>query len=991
MRGPQVPPNRGPEGPEHGAMDPGYTEDRPELEPTDPDPADHRQTAPAPATGPNAETGEFTPVPPTEVATAAGTEGPKVAGNGGATQSFVGSQPQLDTAPIEPGGTTVDAPASHGDRGATASFQLDSAFEDEDTERTLPPPANGRGLGLPQVAGFEVLEVLGEGGMGIVYKARQVRLDRLVALKMIRAGAGARSADLDRFEAEARAVAAIEHPNIIRIFEIGEYGGLPYFSLEFLAGGSLARRIGGKPQPVGEAAQIIEVLARAMDVAHRRGIIHRDLKPANVLIATDGTIKIADFGLAKRLEEDSGQTRSGSILGSPSYMAPEQAWGDTRAVGPASDQYALGAILYELLTGRPPLQGMSVLDTLDMVRNKEPVRPTQLLPKLPRDLETICLKCLEKVPARRYSDVAVLAEDLRRFQAGEPILARPVSAPERFWRWCLRNPWVAALAAAVAGLMVAVTVVSMGAALIVGQKNQALGESNTRLGKANVALSEANALAEQKRREAEDQRQKAEHEQKRAVAAAQAAIERSRDVVGAQVTLIDLLEGRLRNEPKLQDVRGQVLDKAIAGLEAAARAMARLRQDVGWPAQDEELNRRALARARQRLGELSLSLNRFADAMAHFRQADAIAETLEMADPGDRAARIRLARSRRHLGFIALRRLGDTEAAQRYLRQALELSRACLAQQPDDDELKTELANSLGQLAGAELLLGHLEPARALYREEVTVRESLSPARANILESRRERAGLYEKLAELSFRMGNPEEGRRFYDRCADLREQAVRERPGSWPVINDLALTYNNAGFVRYPQGRDPAGARKFHRKAVALYAQWVEADPADHDVKGRLATTLYYEATCALHAGDAAGAAAGYRRCLEIRKALAIEPKAKMSQVDLMVALARCGEHVEAARMAGALVATPPKNELLYFQAACGYALAAGAVAGSDAALARRYTASALDCLRKGKERGWADVVSLEIDPDLEPIRTEAAFQALLAEFRRPGPKRP
>jgi tetratricopeptide (TPR) repeat protein len=388
---------------------------------------------------------------------------------------------------------------------------------------------------------------------------------------------------------------------------------------------------------------------------------------------------------------------------------------------------------------------------------------------------------------------------------------------------------------------------------------------------------------------------------------------------------------------------------------------------------------------------LNLSLNRFADAMAQFRQADAIAETLEMADPGDRAARVRLARSRRQLGFIALQKLGDTEAAQRYLGQALELNRTCLAQQPDDDELKMELANSLGQLAGAELLLGHLERARALYREEATVRESFAPAWANHLESRRELAGLYEKLAELNFRMGDPKEGRRFYDRCADLREQVVRERPDSWPAVNDLAMTYNNAGFVHYPQGRDPAGAQEFHRKAVALYAKRVEADPADHDVKARLATTLYYEATCALHSGDSAGAAAGYRRCLEIRKGLATEPKAKMSQVDLMVALARCGEHVEAARIAKALVATPPKNELLYFQAACGYALAAGAAAGSDAPLARRYTASALDCLRKGKERGWADVVSLETDPDLEPIRTDPAFQALLAEFRRPGTKRP
>jgi tetratricopeptide (TPR) repeat protein len=277
-----------------------------------------------------------------------------------------------------------------------------------------------------------------------------------------------------------------------------------------------------------------------------------------------------------------------------------------------------------------------------------------------------------------------------------------------------------------------------------------------------------------------------------------------------------------------------------------------------------------------------------------------------------------------------------------------------------------------------------------LYREEVAVRESFSPALANHLESRRELSGLYERLGELSFRMGDPVEGQRSYDRSTDLRERVAAERPGFWPAVNDLARSYNNAGFVRFPRGRDPAAAREFHRKARDLFQKRVEADPADFDTQGRLAETLYYEATCALHSGDAAGAAAGYRRCLEIRKTLATETKAKISQVDLMVALARCGEHAEAAKIAKALVETPPKDEHLDFQAACGYALAAGAANG-DAALARRYTAAAIDCLRKGKERGWTDVVSLETDPDLEPIRNDSAFQGLLGEFRQPGTKRP
>jgi serine/threonine-protein kinase len=934
---------------------------------TDPDRTEDRPAGASPGASAVPNTGEYTPVPPTGHASGAQGDGPDTAGTADETGTFAHS-PQPDTARLAAGGTTVDAPADGSDREATASFALAPGVETEDADRTL-PPTEGQGDGqFPQVLGYEILDVLGVGGMGIVYKARQHRLDRLVALKMIRAGAGARPDDLTRFEVEARAVAAIDHPNIIQIHEIGEYGGLPYFSLEYLAGGSLAERIDGKPQPVAEAARILQILARAIDVAHHHGIIHRDLKPANILLASDGTLKVADFGLAKRLEADSGQTRTGSILGSPSYMAPEQAMGEA-TVGPAADQYALGAILYELLTGRPPFRGTSIIETLDLVRHQEPVPPAQLLPRLPRDLETICLKCLEKDPARRYRDVAALAEDLRRFQAGEPIEARPVSAAERLWRWCLRNRRVASLAAALVLFVISGLVGLAATVVIVNGKNQALRTANAR---------------------AEERRQEAERKQLLAEAAGQAAVEQDRSLVDTQLSLIDLLEGRLRDVPQIQDVRAQVFDKAISVLDAAARTMTSLRQDIGWPARDEARNWQSLAKARQRLAELCMSLNRIQDAMEQFRQADTIAATRAAANPGDLAAQIQLAKSRRRLGFLAQRKLGDTEGALGYLRQALDIHRACLAQRTADDDLKLELANSLGLLATAELTLGHLEQARTLYEEETTVRESFSPAQADRAESRRELSGLYERLGDLSFRMRNRAEGERFYDRSAKLREQVLAERPDFWPAIDGLAQTYNNAGFVRFPQGQDPAGARQFHRKAVDLYAKRAEADPADQDVKGRLATTLYYEATCALHSGDTAGAAASYRSCLNIRRALATEPNVKMPQVDLMVALARCGEHAQAARIAQALVEIPPKDENLYFHAACGFALAAGSVTG-DASLARRYTASALECLREGKKRGWADVGSLETDPDLEPIRTDSAFQALLAEFRRPSKKRP
>ncbi len=309
----------------------------------------------------------------------------------------------------------------------------------------VPPTATGRGI--PAIPGYEIEAELGRGGMGVVYKARQARLNRTVALKMILAGDHASDEAGVRFLAEAEAAAKLQHPGVVQVFHIAEYGGHPYIEMEYVGGGSLADRLDGVPRPPVEAAALVEVLARAIAEAHRLGIVHRDLKPGNILMTTEGAPKIADFGLAKLLNTDSGLTATESILGSPSYMAPEQAEGKTKTAGPRADLYSLGAILYELLTGRPPFRGTTVLETLQQVKTAEPVAPSRLVPGLPRDVETIALKCLEKDPARRYESGAALAEDLRRFRAGETIVARPVGSVERTARWCRRNPAVAGLLA----------------------------------------------------------------------------------------------------------------------------------------------------------------------------------------------------------------------------------------------------------------------------------------------------------------------------------------------------------------------------------------------------------------------------------------------------------------------------------------------------------------------------------------------------------------
>jgi eukaryotic-like serine/threonine-protein kinase len=352
------------------------------------------------------------------------------------------------------------------------------------------------GTKVRYIGDYELLEELGRGGMGVVYKARQSKLNRLVALKMILAGEYAGEREIARFRTEAEAVARLQHPNIVQIFEVGEHDGHPYFSLEFVDGGSLAQKLDGTPLPPQKAARLVETLARAMYAAHQAGIVHRDLKPANVLLTADGTPKITDFGLAKKLDGGAGQTQSGAIMGTPSYMAPEQAGGKSKEIGPAADTYALGAILYELLTGRPPFKASTPLDTVLQVVSDEPVPPRQLQSKTPRDLETICLKCLQKAPGKRYASAEALAEDLRRFQAGEPITARPVGRLERGVKWTKRRPAVAGLLAA---LVLAAIALVGGGAWFTNSLNDALGAAKNSAEAKEKALGVAKASAEAER------------------------------------------------------------------------------------------------------------------------------------------------------------------------------------------------------------------------------------------------------------------------------------------------------------------------------------------------------------------------------------------------------------------------------------------------------------------------------------------------------------
>jgi WD40 repeat protein/tRNA A-37 threonylcarbamoyl transferase component Bud32 len=353
-------------------------------------------------------------------------------------------------------------------------FSLGTAESDSLAAESPPQPSTPNHQPRMRSFGdYELLEEIARGGMGIVYKARQKSLGRIVAVKMLLFGEQSGKELAQRFRAEAAVAASLQHPNIVAIHEVGVHEGQPFFVMDFIEGQSLARLSAGQPLPATRAARYVKMVAEAIHHAHERGVLHRDLKPSNVLIDPFDQPRVTDFGLAKRLHRESELTLSGEVLGSPSYMPPEQAAAKRGLVGRRSDVYSLGAILYHLLTGRPPFVGETLTSTLQDVVNKDPVSPRLLNPSVPPDLETLCLKCLEKEPARRYQTAQALAEDLERFLRGEPIRAHPVGHVGKLWRWCCRQPALAGLGAVAVFALLAVAVTSTVSAIrIKGQQQR---------------------------------------------------------------------------------------------------------------------------------------------------------------------------------------------------------------------------------------------------------------------------------------------------------------------------------------------------------------------------------------------------------------------------------------------------------------------------------------------------------------------------------------
>ncbi len=654
--------------------------------------------------------------------------------------------------------------------------ELTAVAQEQETLARDEPAGRGQALSSRPLPGYEVLEELGRGGMGVVYKARQKGLNRLVALKMVLAGEYASPEACVRFLGEAEVVAGLHHPNIIQVYEFGQHGGFPYFSLEFLEGGSLHQRLAGTPLPPAEAAAKLEVLARAMHAAHLKGVVHRDLKPGNVLIDSDGTLKITDFGLAKRVEGGSGLTQSGSILGTPSYMAPEQASGDSRRVGPAADIYALGAIFYECLTGRPPFQAATPFETIAQVLSQEPVPVRQLQPKVPKDLETIALKCLQKDAAKRYATAEDLADDLRRFQRGESIHARPVPVHERTMRWVKNRPAAAAL--------IAVCVLSVSGLAVGGWAY------NLQLQDALKETEDARALAEQRRGEAVTQREAAElnareaQKQKTAAETHAAEVEKQRERVAANLekrfdTIDDLLinfDGRLAQLSGLGSVRMEFLNEA-------AKLSGQLLKD----SPDDPRVRRQAGRIYRSMGEVAQS----AEGLRHSEDA---------------------------------------------LRQAVELQEKLVKDFPDVGDYAVDLSLSLSRRGMVHWQSKRFSAAADCYAQAARIHDQLFERTPGKVEHR-ERATFYRfRQANVLEDWGRLDEALLHYRQAAEVQEELVQKHPKVAAHHRGLGQTATSLGY--FLEKSDLAEARRWLERAVEAYRQERRLAPRDSSVRNNLIT---------------------------------------------------------------------------------------------------------------------------------------------------------
>jgi tetratricopeptide (TPR) repeat protein len=810
--------------------------------------------------------------------------------------------------------------------------------------RLAPVLAPPRGPGeIGRLGNYRVLEVLGSGGMGTVYQARDIRLPRLVALKTILTGPEACPERLSRFRREAEAVARLQHPNIVQLLEIGEHDGQPFLVMEYVSGGSLARRLAENVLPIRPTAVLIESLARALHAAHSVGIVHRDLKPANVLLAADGTPRLADFGLAKRLDEETAATQPGVVLGTPGYMAPEQMGGSGTEIGPAADIYGLGAVLYECLTGRPPFRAATPLETLDLVRGREPVPPRQLAGNVPADLETICLKCLRKEPGKRYASAVELADDLGRFLRGEPIRARPVSSLERLGKWVRRKPALAALAA--------VSVLSLVALVTGGLVYQA-------------RLREAVERADAKAAEAQRQKERVE-----------AGYESAHDTLER---ILRRLEGRRMSEvPQLKELQRALLEDALAFY---------LAQLEGADDPDPAVRRDA-ALACRRAADIQQVMGQAEAAAANYRRVLALLSDLpqQMREaPENQTAQ---ASCLNNLAVLA-GRAGRENEAERHQRSALAIRERLARSHPDDPGMQNALAETVHNLGAIYYNTHRWADAEKACLRAVEIRAGL--VRAHPREERYQAALAqdYLNLGRLYHTRSRLTEASAAYKKADALLRPLADRGPPAGTYTLSLVVLYYNWGYL--------LAGEKCSRESLARLDEAVRRAEAAHrheprhpEARERASQAHVARAEVHEYFGNLAGCVKDWDRAVK----LAEGPARFNWRLTRARVLTSTADHVRATAEADELAKLPLARGVNLYSLARIYSLAipparadAGLAPSEREARAEDYGSRGVALLWKLHGEGYfkdpEHARSLRTDDGLRSLRDRDDFQQLLKQ---------
>eukprot|EP00913_Durusdinium_trenchii_P035318 g33048.t1 len=759
---------------------------------------------------------------------------------------------------------------------------------------------------VPQFGDYELLEEIGRGGMGVVYQAKQLKLDRLVALKMIRSGELATDDEVARFYAEAESAAKLDHPHIVPVYDVGEHGGQRFFSMGFVDGHSLSDQLRDGPLSPKEAARLVQTIAQAVHYAHQQGIVHRDLKPANVLIDQAGQPRITDFGLAKRIDDDQGMTQAGQVLGTPGYMPPEQANGDSNAVGPHSDVYSLGAVLYALLIGRPPFHAATVMETLDQVRNREPVALRQFNPAIDKDLETICLKCLEKEPQSRYSTAEQLSDELLRFLDGRPIIARPLSRPAKTWRWCKRKPVLASLSALLLG---AVGALIVGFVLLMAshrRETEARAEAEKSFRNQTAAVhtffthvSQSKELLKgtpgtQKLRQQlleqarnyykEFVEQHANDESLRADLAKahanlgfiEAVIGEKEKAVAALLLAIDIYQQLADDNPAIVKYRSE-LAEAYGNLGAVHRqtgqpeeSLAALRKSLKLSKQvvaDEPANPEHaadLAAGYTSVGTACYETGKITEALAAQNAARAIYEKLVRDEPANSRYQLGLSETFNAISTVKFVK-GESDAALKLLQKSVAIRRKLVEENRDDVELLRSLVIGSFNLGVSAYQVRKLDVALAAYEQAVDNGERLVRENPAVPEYQAVLVRVYSAVGLLYGQLKRPDDAKAAYQQGIGIGERLVARFPDVEEHHTILATIYNNFA-VLYGQSGRLADALLLHQKARDSQEQLVRANPEVPEHGNQLTMTCANIGVIQFQLNNPQKALAAFARCIEV-----------------------------------------------------------------------------------------------------------------------------